>query len=171
MVMAAINTPVKYDCIDSFQAAAVSKVHKSALLPYTPAQVYALVEDIEQYPRFLPWCSAARVLHREAAHTEAAIEMNFKGIKQSFTTLNMNHPPTRISLALKDGPFRQLSGQWQFKKLGDAGCKVSLDLRYEFASAPIQLLIGAAFDHVANTLLDAFVARAQQVYDTPSKAA
>jgi ribosome-associated toxin RatA of RatAB toxin-antitoxin module len=149
----------------------VSKVHKSALLPYTPAQIYALVEAIEAYPQFLPWCSAAHVARRAGGQTEAAIEMNFKGIKQSFTTLNTNHPHTRIDLALKNGPFKQLSGHWQFKKLGDAGCKVSLDLRYEFASAPIQLLIGAAFDHVASTLLDAFVARAEQVYGAAAQVA
>jgi ribosome-associated toxin RatA of RatAB toxin-antitoxin module len=133
--------------------------------------MYALVEDIEAYPEFLPWCAATHVLRLETGQTEAAIEMSFKGIRQGFTTVNTNHPHARIDLALKNGPFKKLSGHWHFKPLGDAGCKVSLDLQYQFASAPVQLLIGAVFDQVASTLLDAFVARAQQVYGAASKAA
>jgi ribosome-associated toxin RatA of RatAB toxin-antitoxin module len=149
----------------------VSKIHKSALLPYTPEQMFALVEGVEAYPQFLPWCSASQVHSRAAGQTEATLEMNFKGITQRFTTVNNNHPHTRIDLKLKEGPFKKLSGHWHFKKLGDAGCKVSLDLNYEFAAGPVQLLIGAAFDKVALTLLDAFVARAEQVYGAPQAAA
>jgi ribosome-associated toxin RatA of RatAB toxin-antitoxin module len=150
----------------------VSKIHKSALLPYTPEQMFALVEHVENYPRFLPWCSASEVHSRAGSQTEATLEMNFKGIKQRFTTINDNHAFSRIDLALKDGPFKKLTGHWHFKKLGDIGCKVSLDLHYEFASAPVQALIGAAFDKVANSLLDAFVVRADEVYGgRPSVAA
>jgi ribosome-associated toxin RatA of RatAB toxin-antitoxin module len=150
----------------------VSKIHKSALLPYTPEQMYALVEEVEAYPLFLPWCSASEVHNRDAGKTEATLEMNFKGVKQRFTTVNDNHPHTRIDLKLKEGPFKKLSGHWHFKKLGNLGCKVSLDLNYEFSAGPVQLLIGAAFDKVAHTLLDAFVTRAQQVYGpAPSIAA
>lgn len=142
----------------------MSKVHKSALLPYTPEQMFTLVEQVEAYPQFLPWCSASQVHSRAAGKTEATLEMDFKGLKQRFTTVNDNQPHSRIDLKLKDGPFKKLTGHWHFKKLGDAGCKVSLDLNYEFTAGPVQLLIGAAFDRVAHTLLDAFVARAQQVY-------
>jgi ribosome-associated toxin RatA of RatAB toxin-antitoxin module len=150
----------------------VSKIHKSALLPYTPEQMFALVEHVELYPQFLPWCSASEVHSRAAGQTEATLEMHFKGVKQRFTTINANHPHTQIDLALKDGPFKKLTGHWHFKKLGEIGCKVSLDLHYEFASAPVQALIGAAFDKVARSLLDAFVQRADEVYGSqPSVAA
>jgi ribosome-associated toxin RatA of RatAB toxin-antitoxin module len=133
--------------------------------------MYALVDGVETYPEFLPWCSASQVHNRGAGSTEATVEMNFKGVKQRFTTVNTNHPHTRIDLKLKDGPFKSLVGHWHFKKLGELGCKVSLDLTYEFAAGPVQVLIGAAFDKVALTLLDAFVSRADLIYGGQPQAA
>jgi ribosome-associated toxin RatA of RatAB toxin-antitoxin module len=126
--------------------------------------MYALVEGIESYPEFLPWCAASRVHRRTEAETEATIELAFKGVRQAFTTVNANRAPTEIRLALKDGPFSRLQGQWRFIALGDAGCKVSFELQYDFASRAVAALIGSAFEKITATLLDAFVTRADAVY-------
>ena len=140
------------------------QVSKSVLLPYSAAQMYALVESIELYPAFLPWCSASVVHSRTPQGTEASIEMNFKGIKQRFTTLNENTPDSTISLSLKEGPFASLTGQWRFLQLGNAGCKVSFELNYQFSSRAIAAVIGAAFERITHSLLDAFVSRADAIY-------
>jgi ribosome-associated toxin RatA of RatAB toxin-antitoxin module len=142
----------------------VPSVSKSVLLPFSTEQMYALVDAIDLYPEFLPWCSAASVLSRSAESAEAVIEMNFRGIRQRFTTVNTNQPPVLIELNLKDGPFSSLTGQWRFLQLGDLGCKVSFELQYEFSSRAIAAVIGAAFDRIANSLLDAFVTRADDIY-------
>lgn len=146
----------------------MSHVAKSVLLPFTSEQMYALVEGVEAYPQFLPWCASSQVHARTPDSTEASIELNFKGIRQTFTTLNRNDPGHSIHLALLRGPFRSLTGHWQFLALGErgnVGCKVSLQLDYEFSNAAIVALIGSAFDRIAAGLLDAFVNRAFAVYD------
>jgi ribosome-associated toxin RatA of RatAB toxin-antitoxin module len=126
--------------------------------------MYALVEGIESYPEFLPWCAASRVHRRTETETEATIELAFKGVRQAFTTINANQAPGEIRLALKDGPFSRLQGQWRFIALGDAGCKVSFELQYDFSSRAVAALIGSAFEKITATLLDAFVSRADAVY-------
>jgi ribosome-associated toxin RatA of RatAB toxin-antitoxin module len=131
--------------------------------------MYALVEGIESYPEFLPWCAASRVHRRTDTETEATIELAFKGVRQAFTTVNANQAPSEIRLALKDGPFSKLQGQWRFIALGDgtgavAGCKVSFELQYDFSSRAVAALIGSAFEKITATLLDAFVTRADAVY-------
>lgn len=140
------------------------QVSKSVLLPYSAAQMYALVEAIELYPEFLPWCSATTIHHRSPQVTEATIEMDFKGIKQRFTTLNKNTPHSIIDLTLKEGPFESLRGQWRFLQLGNAGCKVTFELDYQFSSRAIAAVIGVAFERITHSLLDAFVSRAETVY-------
>ena len=139
-------------------------VSKSVLLPYSAAQIYALVQAVEQYPVFLPWCANTIVHTQSPALTEATIEMNFKGIRQRFTTLNHNTPSSRIELHLKEGPFSNLSGQWRFVQLADVGCKVSFELHYAFSSRAVAFVIGAAFERIVDSLLDAFVSRANAVY-------
>jgi ribosome-associated toxin RatA of RatAB toxin-antitoxin module len=139
-------------------------VRKSVLVPYTPAQMFELVDRFDLYPQFLPWCGGAHVLEERDGRKTARIDIDYHGVHAHFTTDNQNQPPDRIVVTLKDGPFRHLHGEWRFKALGDHGCKVELELAYEFATALLDKAIGPVFGHIANTFIDAFVKRAEAVY-------
>ena len=138
-------------------------VKKSALLPYPAASVFGLVENIEDYPNFLPWCSGVHVVTRSGQETIASLQVQYLGIRTSFTTANKNEPSQWIEMRLVEGPFKVLQGRWTFVVLEEKACKVELDLRYEFASALLSKLIGPAFQQIANSLVSAFVARAEAV--------
>ena len=145
----------------------MSTVERSMLVPYSSAQMYALVADVESYPQFLPNCRGARVLKREGDIVCGEVDLNFKGIKQSFSTCNRMVPNERIDMELLDGPFSQLSGGWVFEDLsqgGKQGCKVSLALDYDFSSRVLALALGPVFGIFANSLVDAFYQRARTVY-------
>lgn len=142
----------------------MASVQKSVLVPYSAAQMFALVERIEDYPSFLPWCGGATILERKAEVTLARIDINYHGVHAHFTTANHGQPPERIVVKLHDGPFRQLDGTWRFQALASAGSKVELELHYAFATPVLELLIGPVFNHIAHTLVDAFVRRAAAVY-------
>ncbi|HHJ13837.1 MAG TPA: type II toxin-antitoxin system RatA family toxin [Gammaproteobacteria bacterium] len=142
----------------------MTAIHKSALVPWSPAQMFALVDDIESYPDFLPWCKSARVLSRTEDEVRASIELSRGGVEKTFTTLNRNQPGKMIEMRLVEGPFRHLEGFWRFDALGDEGCKVMLDLEFEFASRMLDLVVGPVFGQIANSLVDSFQQRAQQVY-------
>ncbi len=139
-------------------------INKFALVPYTPAQMYALVDDIEAYPEFLPWCKSTRVLSRTQDEVRATIELSKGGVEKSFTTCNRNQKNKMIQMRLVEGPFKQLEGFWRFDALGDDGCKVSLDLEFEFASRMLGMVIGPVFSQIANSLVDSFQKRAVAVY-------
>jgi ribosome-associated toxin RatA of RatAB toxin-antitoxin module len=142
----------------------LANIDRSVLVPFTPEQLYALVDRVEDYPLFLPWCGGTVVQGRDARSTRAAITIDFKGIRQSFSTENLNEPPNRIDMRLVEGPFRKLDGTWRFHALGDDACKVEFSLHYEFSSRLLEKLVGPVFDHIAGTFVDAFVTRAGQVY-------
>jgi ribosome-associated toxin RatA of RatAB toxin-antitoxin module len=125
--------------------------------------MYALVDAVEDYPKFLPWCGGATVIHRDEQVTRATILINYHGIRQSFTTENAKRAPEEMLIRLVEGPFRMLDGTWRFTALADRGCKVELKLRYEFSSRILAKLLGRVFDHIANTLVDAFAKRADQM--------
>lgn len=139
-------------------------VEKSVLIEYSAAQMYALIEDVAAYPEFLPWCGGTEVLKREGEITRAAVTIDFRGIKQRFSTENRAQPPQLIEMNLVDGPFRQLDGSWRFKALGDDACKIEFRLHYEFSSKLLEKIVGPVFHFIASTFLDAFVKRAQQLY-------
>ena len=142
-------------------------VHKSVLIWYSPAEMYALVIDVPSYPQFLPWCDKTSVLNGTAGGMTAKIGIAFAGLKHSFTTRNLHEPDRKVSIELVDGPFSMLDGQWEFSPLGDASqraCKIDFTLRYDFASAALAALVGPVFDKIAGSLVDAFVKRASQVY-------
>jgi ribosome-associated toxin RatA of RatAB toxin-antitoxin module len=139
-------------------------VQKSALVPYTSAQMFALVDDVEHYPEFLPWCGGTRLLSRDDLTTVATIEINYHGIRQAFTTANTKQGCESMRIALADGPFKSLDGEWLFAALGDAGCKVSLKLDYSFANAVLESAVGPVFGMIASTMIERFVARADAVY-------
>ena len=142
-------------------------VHKSVLLWYSPAQMYALVTDVARYPQFLPWCDKAQVLQQDDTGMTAEVGIAFGGIHQSFTTRNSHHAPDSVDVKLIKGPFSQLDGQWRFSPVGDGtqrACRIDLTLNYGFSSATLSALVGPVFDKIAATLVDAFVKRAEQVY-------
>jgi ribosome-associated toxin RatA of RatAB toxin-antitoxin module len=140
------------------------KVSRSAIVPYTASDMYALVADVESYPDFLPWCSDVDVHLREGNTVEATLELHRGGLRKRFRTRNAMQPDARMDLSLVGGPFRHLSGGWTFTPLGEAGSKVALDLEFEFDSRALDLVVGAFFEDACNKLVDAFTQRAAQVY-------
>lgn len=142
----------------------MSQVVKSVLVPYTPAEMFALVDGVEQYPKFLPWCAGADLHFRDEAATEATIHIGYMQVQQQFTTINSKRFPEEMQLKLKSGPFRSLEGYWRFKPLGDTACKVEFMLQYDFSSHLLQKVLGPVFGHIAGSLVDAFVERAEKVY-------
>ena len=145
------------------------EVNRSVLVGYSPEQMFALVDRVEDYPGFLPWCGGITLLHRDADVTRAAILINYHGIRQSFTTENSKQSPNEMQIRLIEGPFRRLDGGWRFTGLAGRGCKVELSLKYEYSSRMLGKLIGPVFSHIADTMIDAFVRRAEQVHGASSK--
>jgi len=140
------------------------EVTKTVLVPYSAQEMYGLVAGIEDYPAFLPWCSGAKILEREGDRVSARLDIDFKGIKQSFSTENENVPGQRIDLRLKEGPFRSLQGHWVFTSLADEACRVDFRLEYHFSSSLLEKVIGPVFGHIAATFIDAFVRRAESLH-------
>ena len=140
------------------------RVSKSVLVPFSTDMMFQLVDAIEHYPQFLPWCDDARVLATRADGKTARIDIDFHGVRAHFTTDNVNRPGESIVITLKDGPFRQLHGEWKFRALGEHGCKVEFALSYEFSTHLLDKVIGPVFGHIANTFIEAFVRRADAVY-------
>jgi ribosome-associated toxin RatA of RatAB toxin-antitoxin module len=162
-------------------------VKKSVLLWYSPREMYDLVTDVRQYPSFLPWCKQAEVLSdppavdtSTVADITARLHLSYAGVRHAFTTRNQNTPGQRVEMRLVDGPFSMLDGVWRFTPIGNPAahaterqdgataqpqaCRVEFELRYAFSSRPLELALSPVFDRVANTFVDAFVARAEQVY-------
>ena len=139
-------------------------VEKTVLIEHTPAQMYALVDDVERYPEFLPWCARTALRFRDEHKTVATLHIDFLSVKSHFTTENMKDFPTEMRMKLVDGPFRSFDGTWHFKPLGDTACKIEFRLSYEFSSKLFEKIIGPVFSRIANTFIEAFVQRAAQVY-------
>ena len=142
----------------------MASVRKSALVPFSAARMYNLVNDVESYPSFLPWCGHAELLSRNRDCLCGRIEVRRAGIHQWFTTCNHLVENERIDIRLEEGPFRKLEGDWVFTSLGAQACKVELALEFEFAGKLISAAFGPVFNHVASTLVDAFVKRAKELY-------
>jgi ribosome-associated toxin RatA of RatAB toxin-antitoxin module len=142
----------------------MQSVRKSVLVPYAAAEMFALVDDVETYPQFLPWCGGAKVLERHDGGKTARIDIDYHGVKAHFTTDNANLPPDRIVITLKDGPFKHLHGEWRFRALAEDASKVEFELAYEFTTHLIEAIVGPVFSHIANTFIDAFVRRAEKLH-------
>jgi len=143
----------------------LSSINRQALVPYSPEQMFALVDDINAYSQFLPWCASSEELSRNGDEVEASVEIAKGGIKKAFTTLNRSQGKEEIEMTLVKGPFKHLHGYWRFRSLKDGeACKISLDLDYDFSNKLIALAIGPVFHTVADSLVDAFVKRAKQHY-------
>ncbi len=146
----------------------MASIRKTVLIPHTAEQIYALVERVEDYPLFLPWCSGSQVQERTNDGMIATVSLGLHGVHQSFTTVNTHEVGRKIALKLQSGPFSSLNGQWDFEPLSASACKVTLQLDYQFASGVLAKLIAPVFDPIANSLIDAFVSRAEQVYKVNS---
>ncbi|MEL6870411.1 MAG: type II toxin-antitoxin system RatA family toxin [Pseudomonadota bacterium] len=140
------------------------KVRRSALVPHSAMQMFALVDDVAEYPQFLPWCTDAIVHERDNYNVRATLELSKSGVAKRFTTNNVGVPGERLEMHLVDGPFSHLEGTWLFEQLGDAGSKASLHIDFEFSSPMVGMLFGNFFEQTCNSLVDAFTKRAQAVY-------
>jgi len=142
----------------------MQSVRRSVLVAHSAAQMFELVDRIELYPQFLPWCAGAQVLETRADGKTARIDIDYAGVRAHFATDNLNRAGESITITLRDGPFRHLHGEWRFFSLAPDGCKVALALTYEFATPLLERVVGPVFGHIANTFIDSFVRRADAVY-------
>jgi ribosome-associated toxin RatA of RatAB toxin-antitoxin module len=144
-------------------------VRKSVLLWYSPREMYDLVTAVASYPQFLPWCDRAELLHAHEDGVTARLGLAYMGVRHAFTTRNVHVAPESVTVQLVDGPFSLLDGTWIFKPLGRPGseqpaCKIEFDLRYTFASPALEAVVSPVFDRVAETFVESFVRRAEDVY-------
>lgn len=140
------------------------RLHKSLVMPYSAAQMYDIVADVPAYPQFLPWCGGARLLGCDGDRVEAEITIAKGPVRVAFATVNQQIPYERIDMRLKQGPFKQLSGGWTFEALTDQSCRVTLALDFEFNNRLLAMTVGAVFEQVISSLVDAFLVRARQLH-------
>ena len=137
----------------------MKRIARSAIVECGADAFYALVEDIESYPSFLPWCASAQVQERVPGRTVATIALAAKGLRQSFTTENANTPGRAIDMRLLEGPFRHFRAQWRFTPLGENAAKVEFSLEYEFSSRLVSAALGPLFGRMADSTVEAFARR------------
>lgn len=142
----------------------MTTISKSALVTHSPEEMFKLVDDISSYPEFLPWCGKSTEIYRDENKVEASLFISHSGLNKEFTTQNTNTAFDKIEMHLVNGPFKNLDGVWLFEPLGDSACKVSLNLDFEFSSKIISITLGPVFSKIANSLVDAFIKRADTIY-------
>jgi ribosome-associated toxin RatA of RatAB toxin-antitoxin module len=142
----------------------LKRISRSAIVEHAAAEVYGIVENIEAYPEFLPWCYATEVHERGPARTVATITVGMRAIRQSFTTENANRPGEGIDLRLIKGPFRNFAASWRFTALGGRAAKIEFSMEYEFSSRVLGKVLEPLFDHIADTMVGSFSRRADQLY-------
>jgi ribosome-associated toxin RatA of RatAB toxin-antitoxin module len=139
-------------------------VERSALVTYTPAQMFALVNDVARYPDFLPWCVSVRVQEVSAAERVAAMKIARGVLQTEFTTRNTLVADSRIHMHLLHGPFRELQGEWRFEAIGTRGARVNFRVEFEFKNRLSAAAFNAVFESLCGSIVDAFVQRARDVY-------
>ena len=137
-------------------------IHKSAIVLQPAQKMFQLVDSVENYPQFLPWCGSTQIIERDNDKTIASIEINYKGIRQTFTTENTKKQNQEMMIKLIDGPFKSLSGLWMFKNLDKDSCQIELKLEYEFSNVILEKLISPLFNMIANTFIDEFIKEANR---------
>jgi ribosome-associated toxin RatA of RatAB toxin-antitoxin module len=142
----------------------MGSISKTAVVPYTAEQMYDLVNDIEAYPEFLPWCTAASVRNRTETGLTASVSLATGRIKQTFTTENTMRPGRQIDVRLISGPFSYLNGSWRFEPAGANLCRIELDMNFEFRSKLLKLTLNPVFNQFINSLVSSFVNRAGKVH-------
>ncbi|MDR1646800.1 MAG: type II toxin-antitoxin system RatA family toxin [Zoogloeaceae bacterium] len=142
----------------------MAQVEKSVLIPHSAQEMFDLVDRCEDYPQFLPWCSQTECKFRDTQTTVGTLHINYHGVKAHFTTENTKVAPEQMTIKLVEGPFRKLEGSWRFRPLREDACKIEFILYYEFSSKLLEKFIGPVFSHIANTLVEAFVKRVEQIH-------
>lgn len=142
----------------------MTHVQRSALLPYSAAQMFNLVNDVDSYPEFIPWCVKTEILSDSASEKQATMSFAKRGISASVTTCNELEVNKNITMRLLKGPFKELVGKWDFHELDEHSCKVELDMKFTFSNRIYEMTLGPVFNQVANKLVSAFTERAIQVY-------
>lgn len=137
---------------------------RNAIVPYTAKQMFELVNAIEDYPRFLPWCTQSKIIRQSDEEIVASLHVSWKGFHKDFTTRNELFPHEKMRIHLVSGPLQRMEGVWEFQMLDQHACKVSLDLEFAFAGGLIDRFFQPVFRHIANTLVDAFCKRAAELY-------
>ena len=141
------------------------EIKRSALMPYPARFMYDIVNDVERYPEFLPWCGGARLEHADEHSMRAAILMQAAGLNHWFKTRNTMVPGESIEIELVEGPFSRLDGSWRFTQLNDQGCKIELALNFEIKHGLAAAIMTPAFSRIANTLVESFCNRARQLHE------
>ncbi|MEM7284553.1 MAG: type II toxin-antitoxin system RatA family toxin [Pseudomonadota bacterium] len=139
-------------------------INRHALVPYTSREIFDLVDEVERYAEFLPWCRRSTVHTRTEIQVDATLDISKAGFSESFSTRNIRSVGESISMSLLDGPFDSLRGAWTFTPLGEMGSRVELNLSYEFSNSVVQILLAPTFAGIVGSLVDAFVKRAEVVY-------
>lgn len=142
----------------------MTHIARSALVPYTAHEMFALVADIPSYPQFLPWCGGARIQSQDEDLVVASIDIAYKGVHKAFTTRNRLQTDKVLEMSLVEGPFRHLHGNWLFNAVGADACRVSFDLDFEVSNRLLAVVINPVFTGIANQMVDSFAARARVVY-------
>ena len=138
-------------------------IERSALIAFPAADVYALVNDVRRYDEFLPWCSHAEVLSESETEVVARIDITVRGRRETLVTRNRLTPTNAIALEMVEGPFRRFEGRWRFTPLGDAGCRVDLELSFELANRLVGAFAAPFLNRIADRVVDAFATRAREV--------
>jgi ribosome-associated toxin RatA of RatAB toxin-antitoxin module len=141
-----------------------SHIHETSVMPYSSEQMYQLVNDVERYPEFLPWCHLTKILEKMPSGIIASIEVAGKGIHKSFTTRNTMDPYKFIKMELIEGPFKEFTAAWHFEALENSTCKVSLDMKFEFSSKIMAMLLSKFLNRALEHMIEAFSKRAQELY-------
>jgi len=139
-------------------------VEKTVLVPHSAEQMFVLVDRVDEYPKFLPWCGGASITELDGAKVHATVHIDYHHLKQSFTTENERTPPYQITMTLLHGPFKHMDGSWNFIPLSDSACKIEFSLHYEFSNKLLEKMVGPVFHYIANSFVDAFIHRAEKVY-------
>ena len=147
----------------------MTTISRAADVPFSPTQMYQLVNDIEKYPEFLQWCESSKVHTRTDDEVRATLTLAKGGLRKSFTTLNRLQKDKMVEVRLISGPFKHLEGFWRFELLENNLCRISFDLEFEFINKLLSLALGPVFSQIANALVGNFVKRAQQLYVGESK--
>ena len=142
-------------------------VARSALVMHSAGDMFALVNDVDAYEEFLPWCGGSEVLERNDDEVIARVDIAFRGIHKSFVTRNRLQPVTRTAMSLVEGPFSELTGTWDFTPIDEKACRISLDLRFGFSNRLVEKLVGPVFRAIADSMVESFVKRADDLYGTP----
>jgi ribosome-associated toxin RatA of RatAB toxin-antitoxin module len=145
--------------------AAMPHVRKSAIVPRACEDLFDLVDRVEDYPEFLPWCASTTLIERDDAITSARLDIDFKGLKSHLVTRNRKEAPRAMAMELVEGPFSDFAGRWRFEPLGDEGCRVELEIEYAFSNRALEAVLGPVFGHITQTLVERFVARAESLRD------